>query len=184
MIVKINFIMSKKTKKEKNYAYFSTRPDNEEYTVERIIDKRVNPFTRSIEYLLKWKGYSDRDNTWEPEHNLDCPGLVEEFEVSRRRKHEFQYLTITSSGCETPDVSKKKVIGFDRGLKPERILACTNTNGQLLFLMQWKNSTKVDLVPSVEANMRCPEVVIDFYERHIVLNFSKEKAEGCVVGDK
>lgn len=34
-------------------------------------------------YLLKWTGYNNRYNSWEPEENLNCDDLVNEFEQSR-----------------------------------------------------------------------------------------------------
>ena len=39
------------------------------HMVEKILDKRVAP-NGSEEYLIKWQGYSDAHNTWEPEENV------------------------------------------------------------------------------------------------------------------
>lgn len=52
--------------------------DGEDYVVEKIVKKRIrNGF---VEYFIKWEGYSDEHNTWEPEGNLECFELIEEFE--------------------------------------------------------------------------------------------------------
>lgn len=44
---------------------------NEEYIVETII--KINQINKIPSFLVKWKGYSHSDNTWEPlEHVRDC----------------------------------------------------------------------------------------------------------------
>lgn len=61
-------------------------PDGEEaWEVERILNKRERRVGRDrskrVEYLVKWKGYADHDNTWEPVSNLRyAQGRIEEFE--------------------------------------------------------------------------------------------------------
>ncbi|XP_066261534.1 chromobox protein homolog 1-like [Euwallacea similis] len=148
-------------------------PLPEEYVVEKIIDSRVND--RGVkEYFLKWIGYEDKDNTWEPEENLDCPGLIAAFEAERTRKKEAEAKKrkVSINGQEKETISKpkqrkmdeKKCLGFDRGLEPDTIIGATDSPGQLMFLMKWHGTDEADLVPAKQANIKCPQVVIKFYE--------------------
>ena len=38
------------------------------------------------EYLIKWKGYPEQENTWEPADNLQCFGMINEFEIAYEKK--------------------------------------------------------------------------------------------------
>lgn len=56
------------------------QPENDPdvYEVEKILDARTNQ-RGQLEYLIKWEGYENADNTWEPTKNLNCLELLEEF---------------------------------------------------------------------------------------------------------
>ncbi|KAG8269025.1 chromobox protein homolog 3-like [Homalodisca vitripennis] len=145
-------------------------PSSEVYHVEKVLDKRT--VRGKTEYFLKWKGYSDIDNSWEPEHNLNCPDLIKDFEDERKKKKKTVVRKYNISnpvakqkrvsvGSKTPDEVKQ---GFERGLEPEMIVAATYSGEEMMFLMKWKRSRRADLVTAEEAKLICPHLVIKFYE--------------------
>jgi chromobox protein 5 len=58
--------------------------EQETYEVEAIVKTRIRGGHR--EYFLKWKGYPDSENTWEPAESLDCDALLESFHASLEAK--------------------------------------------------------------------------------------------------
>lgn len=159
----------KRTDKKRTHKD-GTPGEPEEFIVEKILDRRVRQ--GKVEYLLKWKGYGDSENTWEPEENLDCPGLISQFEEKRKQKAESQS-TKMKDDADAPSRKKKKQDGdakprgFDRGLDPDRIIGATDSSGELMFLIKWKDCDEADIVPARVANVRCPQVVIRFYEERL-----------------
>ncbi|XP_057210654.1 uncharacterized protein LOC130566860 isoform X2 [Triplophysa rosa] len=151
-------------------------PEPEEFVVEKVIDQRV--VNGKVEFFLKWKGFTEADNTWEPEENLDCPELISAFLESQKgvveKPDSNKRKASTGSDTETEEskAKKKKDVpekprGFARNLEPERIIGATDSSGELMFLMKWKDSDEADLVPAREANTRCPQIVIAFYEERL-----------------
>jgi transposase InsO family protein len=52
----------------------------EEYEVEDILDAKW--FGKSLKFLVKWKGYTESENTWEPEAHLEhCPDILQHFKT-------------------------------------------------------------------------------------------------------
>jgi len=209
----------------------NSEQEEPEYTVERIVEKRVRH--GRVEYKIKWLGFDDADNTWEPEENCDCPDLVAAFEKKLKEKAEEKFsaggsgatnarrksgpsskvgnppTTITSTNnastttanstptattTSTENSSPKKtpkpsenekgagqtseLRGFDRGLEAEKIIGATDSSGDLMFLMKWKNSDEADLVPARQANHKCPQTVIQFYEERLTWRSSSNEGGG------
>ncbi|XP_030014198.1 chromobox protein homolog 3b [Sphaeramia orbicularis] len=173
----------------------------QEFVVEKIIRRRI--LNGRVEYFLKWKGFTDADNTWEPQDNLDCPELIEEFlrqnihlldqteevqdeqqelipkeemteqetEISCMQSLQSQQQPLAvqsdSSVLHPNDEQSDTSTNLSTYLEPECIIGSTDRQGELMFLVKWKNSDDVALLPAREASTRCPQVVIDFYEQKL-----------------
>uniref|UniRef100_A0A3B5LR54 Chromobox homolog 5 (HP1 alpha homolog, Drosophila) n=1 Tax=Xiphophorus couchianus TaxID=32473 RepID=A0A3B5LR54_9TELE len=177
--------MGKKSRDEE-----SSSSDEEEYVVEKVLDRRV--VKGRVEFYLKWKGYSDKHNTWEPEKNLDCPELISEFMKTYKKGSTGSATPKSGSskkrssdddeeGSSKPKKKKEDEIlvarGFERGLEPEKIIGATDSCGDLMFLMKWKDSDEADLVLAKEANHKCPQIVIAFYEERLTWHEDSDKKE-------
>ncbi|KAM4735142.1 chromobox protein homolog 3b isoform 1-T2 [Anableps anableps] len=171
----------------------------QEFVVEKIIRRRI--FNGRVEYFLKWKGFTDAENTWEPEDNLDCPGLIEEFlrdaHLSREVEEEQseqqfipkeemaeQETEIThmppqeqsnSSVLKPDDEESDTPTDLSTYLEPECIIGSADRKGELMFLVKWKDSDEVALMSAREASVRCPQVVIDFYEQKLTWHCRDEE---------
>ena len=53
--------------------------DAEEYEVETIINHRHFGHKRQLQYLIKWKGYPNADNTWESADHVHAPALIQTY---------------------------------------------------------------------------------------------------------
>ena len=53
--------------------------DTEEYEVETIVNHCHFRRKRQLQYLIKWKGYPDADNTWESADHVHAPTLVQAY---------------------------------------------------------------------------------------------------------
>jgi hypothetical protein len=57
------------------------------FVVEKIVGKRKNK--GKVEYLIKWKGYDDADNTYEPYKQLVEDGfaeMIDDFNKTKKTK--------------------------------------------------------------------------------------------------
>jgi len=146
------------------------------FIVEKIVNRRVGP-NRRVEYLVKWKGYPDSDNTWEPQQNLSesCPLLIDEFEIkfnetnpapaaqqrSRKRKRKGIGASTTGARKQTKPANILEI---------EEILGATDCSGELMFYVKFKGTDEKDIIPSKVANHQNPQAVIKYYESIISMD--------------
>ncbi|KAH9278547.1 Chromobox -like protein 2 [Echinococcus granulosus] len=74
------------------------------YTVEKLLDRRVR--MNKVEYLVKWKNWNDKHNTWEPEKNILDKSLIENYQRAEARKRKAN--TTASSRPQSPSTESKK----------------------------------------------------------------------------
>lgn len=66
--------------------------------------------------------------------------------------------------------SKKKA--YERGYTADRILGATDASGELMFLFKWQETDEVNLIPASIANLKWPQIVIQFYEARLSFHSS------------
>ena len=105
--VEVNAVSTRKRNRSK--------ASTQQYEVERIVEKRLIPGRADeYEYRVKWRGYDDDDNTWEPLAHLDhATEMVAEFEqrlLNRQRSS-------SSSSSSSPSSSSSSLKNENNELK-------------------------------------------------------------------
>ena len=63
----------------------SSEEEQGEYKVEAILQKRRQ--AGKTQYLIKWEGYDESDNTWEPIENLaGCEDMIADFNEREKQR--------------------------------------------------------------------------------------------------
>lgn len=121
----------------------SGEDDNEEveaevYEVEAVVAKRQRK--GATEYLVQWKGFTER--TWEPERNLSCDELIREYErqyAGADRADGVQNSPLSNGSVEDPHRRSEKeranrflLVADDWGTEPSVVLVLHQQERQQL----------------------------------------------------
>ena len=85
------------------------------YTVEKIIDHGIN-WNGGLQYLIKWEGYDEEDNSWEFDYQLiDCSVALDVFKANSRHPplysfEEFNKFTQYLKRVVSPSFTDKGVL--------------------------------------------------------------------------
>ncbi|EXJ95495.1 hypothetical protein A1O1_00617 [Capronia coronata CBS 617.96] len=165
----------------------------DEYVVEAIRSHRV--YKGQVQYYIKWLGYSDDDNTWEPEDNLlpHAAKILSQYHTDLggpptarnvRKSKSKQSLRRQSSAEDSPAPKRQKRNGASTASSSEeagswlprkedwepevqRIDTVEKTDsGQLTAFILFTNGKKTK-VSMDKVYRHCPRPMLKFYEEHL-----------------
>ncbi|XP_045482717.1 chromobox protein homolog 1-like [Harmonia axyridis] len=149
------------------------------YVPERLEDFKIDANGEKY-YLVKWCGLPQSKNSWEHRDNLSCYFMMYKIEkiktMEKMIKNEPMIPELRTRPRRPGIVPfEERSTGFDRGRTPERVIGVSEVSGQLEFLIKWKGVMEADLIPREIANIRCPQIVIKYYEENLTWDFSDMK---------
>nr|CAI5840763.1 unnamed protein product [Callosobruchus analis] len=93
-------------------------------------------------YLIRWKGYEEESDTWEPENTLNCPELINAFKEQKKNK---------KTGKDSKSKQKEDADEED-----------WDENQDFEFLVSWKGYGAADNSWEPEEHMSCKDLIDKF----------------------
>lgn len=148
----------------------TVKGSNEEavFDVEKIVKKRIRK--GKPEYLIKWVGYSDSENTWELEENIFAKELIEEYEsktlLKKRKLNKNQEISIDKK-VEKSINSYKEIIDLKLNTLIHEIYDIIKVDDEIRVLVQYHDKS-IGQIPYDVIKKEVPLLLLDYLEANFV----------------
>ena len=149
--------------------------DDQQYEVEAILNHRK--IGKTTEYLIKWVGYDDSENTWEPEKNVieNSKEMLQSYwdsvkEKAKNKKAEKAKEHDKHKEKEKGKKEKKKTTQTKKKAPQSKvkIIGCTKKeNGDIIFALNIDGENK--MLPNSIVKEKYPKDLFAFYESKITI---------------
>lgn len=161
-----------KREEEKLKSKENAKKSNDEYEVEAIIDSKA--YKGKTKYLIRWKGWDEADDTWEPEETLSCPELIRAFKkktksaksTPKKSAKKRKRVNDSDSGSESDDSNDSDFGSNSKRSRGEyevsKILnSRINRDGKWEFYVMWKGYNSDSNTWEPESNLSCIKLIND-----------------------
>ncbi|XP_063715089.1 chromobox protein homolog 1-like [Symsagittifera roscoffensis] len=132
-----------------------------EWVVEKVVDKRVLP-SGEVHYRLKWRGYHEHENTWEPARNLNCPDLVAQFEKDNPNGNFYYSPKKADNGkCVSPPMQEGSKL-VSKSLFASSLPSKSLTSEKAIRKARSSMDAHSSLSPQKKASVSTPKAQHDF----------------------
>uniref|UniRef100_A0A034VKJ4 Chromobox protein-like protein 3 n=1 Tax=Bactrocera dorsalis TaxID=27457 RepID=A0A034VKJ4_BACDO len=135
--------------------------DEEVYEVKDIVGHKVEHGVTY--YLIRWKGYTKDDDTWEPEDTLSCPDIIERYQ-NKQSANKTNKKSGVAAKKGRPTKSESSV-DPNKEWEVDKIIDYAEEKNQRIFRIRWKGFGPKADTWEPEANLSCDEIIDKFMKR-------------------
>uniref|UniRef100_A0A2S2NS21 Heterochromatin protein 1 n=1 Tax=Schizaphis graminum TaxID=13262 RepID=A0A2S2NS21_SCHGA len=140
---------------DSNYNKKKRGKKNQEYIVEKILKKRTR--YGKVEYFLKWKDYSDSENSWEPIENLNCDDLVASYEAIIKNKPSTSIDFESSDQYDGNNNDEQQKIA-------QKVVSIKKLHGQIIYYVKFNGIEEPEAITSNKAEQLYSHLIIKYYK--------------------